>query len=187
MRFKIPDTQAPLHRYLRYVCCLAWILTAACSGNKVTQVPASFSGIIKINGWTAIGPFTFDTAHQEPRNTIFNDDLSSIGLKEADVNASNAGTLRNKFPWQHIYEKDGYIDLFEYVKGEKKDKSNFYLLSSVNSEVAQDVVLSFDYAAGAMLWFNGEKIFEGHHKTGTPRKLDQFITVHLKKGPTTSC
>ena len=166
-----------------YLLCLMWVLCQACAGhNQVTHVPANIHGLISIKAWTAVGPFSFDTGRQQPRSTITNNDLIATGLHEDSVTGDNIGRLQKVFPWQTISAHDGFIDLFEYVKDPKSNKSNFYLFSTINSEIDQQVVLAFDYAAGAMLWLNGDKIFVGCHKTGTPRKLDRFITTHLKRG-----
>ena len=164
------------------------VWTAAChKKNASFIVQKDFKGVLAVKEWNAIGPFEFDTLKQQPQNTFQNRDLALFGVDEENFEATDSVKFSNsKFKPFVIHCPNSSVKLFEHIdKKFLRNKSNFYLYTTVYSECEKEVVFMFDGSRNYKVWVNKKQVLEVLNKENTIKNCDRFLWIKLRKGNNT--
>lgn len=157
-------------------------LLTRCDFDSTARIPENNFTTTPVKKWICIGPFHFDTISQDPSKTFYNMDLAEFGVDETFFSKSDL----NKFPESinrfEFEDLEGTVDLMKFAKDDKKQLSNFYLFSEVESDVDKEVVFITDGSFAYKMWLNDQLIISDYWKKNTNKGGDRFIPVKLRKG-----
>lgn len=175
----------------KFILGIAWIvfaLLSSCndSDSPIITIPREYKGILLIKEWKAVGPFMFDTLHQNSLNTFQNKDLKDFGIEEENFCEDDFNKFHSKHTPFVIDCSNSPVKLFDYIdKKSKNNKSNFYLFTKIYSESDQDVVFIFDGSRNYKVWINREPVLEVLNKDNAGKNGDRFLRFRLHKGMNT--
>lgn len=174
-------------RMLKIAIVLFITITTACQKKTSLIIPKNFNGLLAVNEWKISGPFEFDTLKQNSINTFQNKDLELFGIDEENFEESDFDKLNNsKFKPVLIKCPNSPVKLFDHFdKTTKKNKSNFYLFTTIYSECDQEVVFMFDGSRNYKIWINKIDVLEVCNKENTIKNGDRFLRIKVKKGNNT--
>lgn len=158
--------------------------TTACQRKTSLIISKNFDGLSAVNEWKISGPFEYDTLKQNSTNTFQNKDLEPFGIDEENFNENDFDKLKaSKFAPIIIKCPNSPVRLFDYFeKATKKNKSNYYLYTTIYSKCEQDVVFIFDGSRSYKIWINKVNVLEVHDKENTIKNGDRFLRIKLRKG-----
>ena len=153
---------------------------------SIANIPEEFEHFIELKSWIAIGPFEFNPKKSSARESYFNEDLKRYGVKEGLIDDTNLEKLQRRGVSTFLIDiKSLRIRLFSYVFNRVERKSNFYLVTQINSTKNQDATLILDGTHSYAVWLNGDKIIEERGRYNTNKAGDRFVNVSLMEGTNT--
>ncbi len=176
-----------MNQFLKIIFPLYILVWNACSKNENLiprlDLPNRIETVFEIKEWLLIGPFTFDTLVQKPSETFINEENISLGFDENGINSKIFKKLQTgKFKPFYANRKNAFLNLFDYVNGQRTDKSNFYAYTSVFCHRERELFLVSDGCSAYSIWINGIKVQETTAKPDAYKVADKFAVVKLKKG-----
>ncbi|WP_143255052.1 hypothetical protein [Alkalitalea saponilacus] len=162
---------------------VAVILLNGCNNhNHLNKLDFNKDGVLILNNWYMVGPFSYDTTLQSAYTTFFNDDLAKYNIKESHLSPSNAKKLSGEgVPVKFITDKFLTNDLKLFTDS-IEHRSNVYLTTNVYSDSELELYMMVDGAASYCIWLNGKLIYLERNKKNISKFCDKFLKVQLKQG-----
>jgi len=180
-----------VHKLLLKIC----LILALCScGNEAdvkvffsdlpaVNIPSDLNTAIEVKHWLAIGPFEFNPLFIDPVKSFNRKDLRKYGIKEGWMDEKGIKKVQRRGVDVLLIDTlSPQIMLFDYVIDREEKKSNFYLVSKIYSEKAQEVTLIIDGSYSYAAWLNGDKLIEVRGKHNVNKAGDRFVNISLKEG-----
>jgi len=146
-------------------------------------IPERMDESVEIKHWLAIGAFEFYPLLTNPQESFSRKDLKRYGIKEGWIDSQGIEKAQKKGAKVFLIETTSpQLRLFKYINGRIGNKSNFYLVSKIISEKAQEVTLITDGSCSYAVWLNGDKQIEVRGKHNLNKAGDRFTNISLKEG-----
>ncbi|MDL2278276.1 hypothetical protein LJC57_06750 [Parabacteroides sp. OttesenSCG-928-G07] len=147
------------------------------------SIPEDSEYVVEIKDWLAIGPFEVNSFLADPAKSFYREDLKRYGIKEGLINEKGISKLQKRGIRTFLIEGPSpQVKLFSYVPDQAEKKSNFYLISRIHSDKAQEATLIIDGSNSYAMWLNGDKLVEVTGKYNTNKITDRFVNISLKEG-----